>query len=79
MNLRLIMKAGTKARTCSSLPLSFSSTSSGLSGSSQSVYTLANDGFNITFEHTRGGTPTNDVGSVGNIYFSVDASISDCP
>lgn len=58
--------------------LSYSYTSTSIDGgsSSRSVYGLSNDGFNITFDHSRTSPKFSEGRSWGYIYFSVDQDVT---
>jgi hypothetical protein len=58
--------------------LSYAYTSTSIDGgaSSQSTYGHSNDGFDITFNHSRTGTKFAEGRSWGYIYFSVDQNVS---
>ena len=58
------------------LPYSYTSTSVHGSSSSENVYTLSNDGFDITFDQTRVGISDSNSSSWGLIHFSADENIN---
>ena len=57
------------------LPYSHTSTSTYASNDSETMYTLSNAGFDITFDHSRTGALGNYAQSLGSIEFSVDQNV----
>lgn len=57
------------------LPYAFTSTSVNGGATSESSYVFSNDGFDVTFDHTRSSSSNSRAQSSGNIFFQSDVDI----